>query len=313
MDPQQLCILQWCIRARWTKLPLVVLSFVLLGNFSSADDELLRAFQSEYPVAAAEIAAAFEGPLKIRGVVSSGRSTEEKIAYFYGTRMRIEVQFDNDKHGVVCVADKYLFSAGRIGNGRYILSDLMEYSGKLSDNLDRLPDDPDLKDLLASFRANLVISGRPLVEWMDKDGFKLLDAREVDIDGARCVELKLIIPHPKRELPIKVALDPGLGWCIRQTDLTTADGKSLKTHLLYNSPVRLMPSSLKRTLTGEKTLEITFSDWDTSPIDVADFTLAHYGFPELEKPKGWSYWIGTVLLLMGLIAVSVYYFRQKRK
>jgi len=270
----------------------IVLASLLLvaGSARGGSHEMAR-FEREYPAAAKRLEARFSrvkgnGRLwqQIPAESVPARTESASFARDHGrekVRIRRKVARDGptdpEDELIYCMDEDTIFYLARpAGKERYIVQ------GIGSSPIDRSA----YMSLFGKFvKAHDSIFGTPVVRLMSASGYRLLGAERSVKDGRESVSVEFEVGAKSPKDRVAIVFDPQSDWLIQSSEFHSGANPALRirAEIQYSNSRDGSPVPRRITFddgsTGSSMCE--FIDWTFEPTAESEFTMPHYGLPDL--------------------------------
>ena len=151
-------------------------------------------------------------------------------------------------------------------------------------------------------KAAYTLPFRSLADLLGDKTFQIVRVDRVVVDGRDCLHVEFryefvpSAPAPRtRQIPPSTLLvgsfvvDPALGWALRSYEYATpGTDQSQSAAINYKGNEAGVALPVEVVMVGRKARrnQATFQEIAFGPTPEAEFTLAHYGMPELDRPIG---------------------------
>jgi hypothetical protein len=201
---------------------------------------------------------------------------------------------------VYCVGEGTAFELRRPAS---VQSYRVKGIGTTSNELDRY------MDIFGRFLiAHNAVGGLPISQFLDQPGFRITAADTFKQDGKSLMKVDCGVRGR-----VWFILDPDEGWVVQSCKFHPKDAPNeLTTFSIEYGPSRdgiPLPRLVKRQDPDGVVTYCEFTDWTFAPSPRSEFTMAHYGLPDLVHavhPRGYGvYWIISSACLLGGIAIII--------
>jgi len=255
----------------------------------------------------------------------SKNPTKIEYAFFDDCVMKTEIR--NGRIVVTAKNGKYAFGVSKEKNAEsYVLGYLEKTGGSQSERIKA--EEHDARELLYS---SWDIEGFPLLDWISRENFKILDTKEIIRNGRKAIRLDFehIVDDIRRDNlslgEAYVICDPAFRWAIIEysavyrnkegegvsRNTTTIEYRGLKGNLPIPTKSRTVTELLK---VSNKENVITTSKREIleGTVTKEEFYLSHYGLPEPDFDEPFlSTWMKY--LLAGLVCLGIAYWVKRRR
>ncbi len=294
---------------------------VLMPLNARADSNAMKRFNDEYPARSSQLLTTYgriKGTYKIRreSLVQPGATREE-----FG-----EFAFDHQFEKVTIRRAIPTKSDGpaRFGELVYCLgSDSIFYVTRLSDSptfqVEGLGTDPSDRAAYRTLFGQFVKAPLVLAQAMSRTGFHVTSAEYTGDGDEQRMKLTYEFGHPKPGVRVAVTLNPTASWSVDSSEYhpLLISGADSRTEIEYGEKLRDVP--LPRRVIVRDNAEVAtceFLTWSEEPTPPREFTMEHYGLPNLVGPNrtgGVSPWYWSVAIpLLALASFLLLRLGRKR-
>ena len=306
---------------------LLILSISALVESSAwADEAAIDRFMSEYPEAARRLEGLYnrsKGSCRIREIsgteqLNSRPGDEAEFAIDHGyTKLKILHRIPESRDDPSVVEVVYCS-----GEDEYF--ELVRLPGSTIYVVEKRGDDQRARSAFAArfgrfFDAPLGPAFNSVSSTMERPGFRLKDARALEVDGRKLIQVDYEVGELEPREQFTVLLDPQAGWAVRSTEYRPSKFPQLR----FTSEVTYTQSTDGKTVPkmvtfreprGTATCE--FVDWNFESTPIDEFSMSFYDLPDIasdaRKPKSFLYYWLIGIAVVG-IAVALFLRRLGRK